>query len=70
MDPSSQRGAIIRSALGIGVYAAAFGATFGAVAVAAGLSTGQAQVLSLVLFSGASQLAFSGVVGADRKSVV
>lgn len=64
MDPSPQRAAIIRSAIGIGVYAAAFGATFGAVAVAAGLSRSQAQALSLVLFSGASQLAFSGVVGA------
>jgi 4-azaleucine resistance transporter AzlC len=63
--PSSpQHASIVRSAIGIGVYAAAFGATFGAVAVAAGLSVAQAQVLSLVLFSGASQLAFSGVVGA------
>ncbi len=64
MPPSAQRASIIRSAIGIGVYAAAFGATFGALAVAAGLSVAQAQVLSLVLFSGASQLAFSGVAGA------
>ena len=64
MPPSAPRTAIIRSAIGIGVYAAAFGATFGAVAVAAGLSRGQAQALSLVLFSGASQLALAGVVGA------
>ena len=64
MVPSPQRAAIIRSATGIGVYAAAFGATFGAVAVAAGLSRGQAQALSLVLFSGASQFALAGVVGA------
>lgn len=62
--PSPQRATIIRSAVGIGVYAAAFGATFGAVAVAAGLSRGQAQAMSLVLFSGASQLALAGVVGA------
>ena len=64
MPPSPQRAAIIRSAIGIGVYAAAFGGTFGAVAVAAGLSRGQAQAMSLVLFSGASQLALAGVVGA------
>ena len=64
MTPSPQRATIIRSAVGIGVYAAAFGATFGAVAVAAGLSRGQAQAMSLVLFSGASQLALAGVVGA------
>lgn len=63
MPPSPQRAAIIRSAIGIGIYAAAFGATFGALAVAAGLGRGQAQALSLALFSGASQLAFAGVVG-------
>jgi 4-azaleucine resistance transporter AzlC len=63
VTPSPQRPAIIRSAIGIGVYAGAFGATFGALAVAAGLSRGQAQVMSLVLFSGASQLALAGVVG-------
>lgn len=64
MPPSPQRAAIVRSAIGIGVYAAAFGATFGAVAVAAGLSRGQTQAMSLVLFSGASQFALAGVVGA------
>ena len=64
MPPSPQRAAIVRAAAGIGVYAAAFGATFGAVAVAAGLTRGQAQALSLVLFSGASQFALAGVVGA------
>jgi 4-azaleucine resistance transporter AzlC len=63
VPPSPQRAAIVRSAIGIGIYAAAFGATFGALAVAAGLGRGQAQALSLVLFSGASQLAFAGVVG-------
>ncbi len=64
MSPTSSRVAIWRAAAGIGVYAAAFGATFGAVAVASGLTRGQAQVLSLVLFSGASQFALAGVVGA------
>ena len=63
MVSSPQRAATVRAAAGIGVYAAAFGATFGAVAVAAGLGVGQAQVLSLVLFSGASQFALAGVVG-------
>jgi 4-azaleucine resistance transporter AzlC len=64
VPPSPQRPAIVRASAGIGVYAFAFGATFGAVAVAAGLSRGQAQALSLVLFSGASQFALAGVVGA------
>lgn len=64
MPSTSSRAAIWRAAAGIGVYAAAFGATFGALAVAAGLTRGQAQAMSLVLFSGASQLALAGVVGA------
>ena len=37
---------------------------YGAVAVGSGLSVAQAMVLSLVLFSGASQFAFAGVVAA------
>ena len=37
---------------------------YGAVAIAAGLSVAQAMVLSLVMFSGASQFAFAGVVAA------
>lgn len=59
----SARAAIWRASIGIGVYAGAFGLTFGAVAVASGLSRGQAQALSAVLFSGASQFALAGVVG-------
>lgn len=59
-----ERGAIWRASLGIGVYAAAFGATFGAVSVGSGLGPGMTQLLSLVMFSGASQFAFVGVVGA------
>lgn len=58
-----QRRAIIRAALGIGAYATAFGAAFGAVSSASGLSPVMTQVLSLVMFSGASQFAFVGVVG-------
>ncbi len=58
------RAALWRASAGIGVYAGAFGLTFGAVAVASGLSRAQAQALSAVLFSGASQFALAGVVGA------
>ncbi|CAA9309902.1 MAG: hypothetical protein AVDCRST_MAG07-404 [uncultured Frankineae bacterium] len=42
----------------------AYGLSFGAAAVTAGLSTLQACVLSLLLFTGASQFALVGVVGA------
>ena len=55
---------ILRAAIGIGLYAGAFGMSFGAVAVGSGISVGQAMVLSLVMFSGASQFAFIGVATA------
>ena len=57
-----QRAAILRAAIGLGLYAATFGASFGAVAISSGLSVAQAMVLSLVMFTGASQFAFVGVV--------
>lgn len=52
-----------RDAIGIGAYAAAFGASFGAVSVASGLSVAQTVMLSLVMFTGASQFALVGVIG-------
>jgi len=61
---ASERGTIARAAVGIGLYAAAFGASFAAVSVGSGLSVGQTMVLSLVMFSGASQFAFVGVIAA------
>ena len=64
LPTATVRAAVWRASVGIGVYAGAFGLTFGAVAVASGLSRGQAQALSAILFSGASQFALAGVVGA------
>jgi 4-azaleucine resistance transporter AzlC len=64
LDAVSGRGAILRAAIGIGLYAGAFGASFGAVSVGSGLTVGQTMVLSLVMFSGASQFAFVGVAAA------
>ena len=63
------RSAILRAAVGLGVYAGAFGMAYGAVAVGSGLSVAQSMVLSLVLFSGASQFAFVGVVAAAGSGV-
>jgi 4-azaleucine resistance transporter AzlC len=60
--PASDRAAILRAAVGFGLYAGAFGASFGAVSVGSGLTVVQTMVLSLVMFSGASQFAFVGVV--------
>jgi predicted branched-subunit amino acid permease len=64
MDANTlQRRSIRRDAFGIGAYAAAFGASFGAVSVAAGLTVSQTVVLSVLMFTGASQFALVGVIG-------
>ena len=55
---------MLRNAAGIGVAVGAYGLSFGAAAVAAGLSTLQACALSLLMFTGASQFAAVGVLGA------
>jgi 4-azaleucine resistance transporter AzlC len=68
-DALPRRSAIVRAAGGIGVYAAAFGFTFGAVATASGLHAPQAVALSVVLFSGASQFALVGVLAAGGAPV-
>lgn len=54
--------AIRRDALAIGAVTGAYGASFGAVAVAAGLSVAQACALSLLMFTGGSQFAMVGTV--------
>ncbi len=63
-DDEPDRGALLRAAVGMGIYAGAFGASYGALSVGSGLTVGQTMVLSLVMFSGASQLAFVGVATA------
>jgi 4-azaleucine resistance transporter AzlC len=57
-----ERAAVLRAAVGLGLYAAAFGMSFGAVSISSGLTVAQTMVLSLVMFTGASQFAFVGVV--------
>jgi predicted branched-subunit amino acid permease len=61
-DPA--RAAVVRQALSIGVATGAYGLSFGALAVAGGLTVAQACALSVVMFTGGSQFAFVGVVGA------
>lgn len=53
-----------RDALGIGLAVGAYGLSFGAAATTAGLSVAQACALSLLVFTGASQFALVGVLGA------
>jgi predicted branched-subunit amino acid permease len=55
---------VIRDCVTLGAAVGASGLSFGAVAVAAGLSTLQACTLSLLVFSGGSQFALVGVLGA------
>ena len=59
--PAAERTAVQRAVVGLGLYAVAFGASFGAVSASSGLSLAQTMMLSLVMFSGASQFAFVGV---------
>jgi 4-azaleucine resistance transporter AzlC len=59
-----ERSAIVRDSLAVGVATGAYGIGFGAVSVASGLSVAQTCVLSLVMFTGASQFALAGVVAA------
>lgn len=52
----------MRAALGVGLAVSAYGVSFGALAVAAGLDIWQTCVLSLLMFSGGSQFALIGVL--------
>lgn len=60
----SERSGIIRDGLAVGLATGAYGVGFGAVSVASGLSVAQTCVLSLLMFTGASQFALAGVVAA------
>ena len=55
---------ILRDALGIALASGAYAISFGAISTAAGLSLLQTCALSLLMFTGASQFALVGVVGA------
>ena len=54
----------MRDALGIGIASGAYAISFGAISTAAGLSLLQTCALSVLMFTGASQFALVGVVGA------
>jgi predicted branched-subunit amino acid permease len=58
------RSGIVRDALGIGVASGAYAISFGAISTTAGLSLLQTAALSLLMFTGASQFALVGVIGA------
>ena len=54
----------LSSAAGIGIAVGLYGISFGVLAVAAGMSAAQACVMSMLVFTGASQFAFVGVLAA------
>jgi predicted branched-subunit amino acid permease len=60
-DAPAARGPVWRQALSVGIATGAYGISFGAVSVAAGLSVAQTCTLSLLMFTGGSQFAFAGV---------
>ncbi len=61
---SFDRRAVLRDSLSVSLPVGTYGAAFGAASVAAGFSIAQTCALSLLLFSGASQFAVVGVMGA------
>ncbi|MFI5956501.1 AzlC family ABC transporter permease [Cryptosporangium sp. NPDC051539] len=63
LDPAHSRG-IVRDAVGVGLATGAYGIAFGAAGVAAGFSVLQTCLSSLLVFTGASQFALVGVIGA------
>jgi len=61
LDPTARTG-IVRDSLGVGIATGTYGISFGAVSVGAGLDVWQTCVLSLLMFTGASQFALVGVI--------
>ena len=57
------RSGIVRTALFVGLAVSVYGVAFGALGVTAGLSVAQTCALSILMFTGASQLAYVGVMG-------
>ena len=64
-----ERAPIVRDSLGVGIATGLYGTSFGAVSVASGLDVAQTCVLSLLMFTGASQFALVGVLGAGGSAV-
>jgi len=54
---------IVRDGVAVAIATGAYGLSFGAISVAAGLDVWQSCALSLLVFTGASQFALVGVIG-------
>lgn len=62
--PDHRRKQVLRQSLSVGIATGAYGISFGALSVAAGLDVWQTMALSALLFSGASQFAVVGIIAA------
>lgn len=65
----SDRTAVVRDSLGVAIATGTYGLSFGAVGVTSGLDVLQTCALSLLMFTGASQFALVGVLGAGGSAV-
>ena len=63
MSFEKEKRAAIRDGIAVGLDTGAYGLSFGALGTASGLSILQTQVLSLLMFSGASQFAMVSILG-------
>jgi predicted branched-subunit amino acid permease len=68
LEPRRRR-EVLRQSVSVGVATGAYGISFGALSVAAGLSLWQTMALSALLFSGGSQFALVGIVAAGGSGV-
>lgn len=64
VTPPDPLPAVRRQAVSVALATGLYGVSFGALSVAAGLTVPQTMALSVLMFSGGSQFAFIGVVGA------
>lgn len=69
MTEPNRRTRVVRDGLTLGATVGLYGVAFGAAATSAGLAVWQSMVLSLVMFTGASQFALVGVLAAGGAPV-
>ena len=62
--PEQTRRQIVRDSMAVAIATGAYGVSFGAIGVASGLDVWQTCAMSLLIFTGASQYAMAGVLGA------
>ena len=60
---------IVIDSLGVGLATGAYGVSFGTISTASGLSIAQTCILSLLVFTGASQFAFIGIIASGGNPI-